>query len=90
VSNSFAPLRELVASAHLHDNHGEKDEHLPPYEGTIDWATAMTLLKSGAVKDLPLTIELKEKTGAEAQSTGNFLATAARVLDRLQEDWESN
>jgi sugar phosphate isomerase/epimerase len=90
VPNSFAPLRELVASAHLHDNHGEKDEHLPPYEGTIDWATAMALFKSGAVKDLPLTIELKEKTGAEAQSTGNFLATAARVLDRLQEDWESN
>jgi len=89
VPNSFAPLRELVASAHIHDNHGEKDEHLPPYEGTIDWATAMAMFKSGAVKDLPLTIELKEKTGAEAQSTGNFLATAARELDRLQEDWEA-
>jgi hypothetical protein len=50
----------------------------------------MAMFKSGAVKDLPLTIELKEKTGAEAQSTGNFLATAARGLDRLQEDWEAN
>jgi len=22
----------------FHDNHGDKDEHLPPYAGTIDWA----------------------------------------------------
>jgi len=33
----FFSARELVSSAHLHDNHGEKDEHLPPYDGTIDW-----------------------------------------------------
>jgi sugar phosphate isomerase/epimerase len=87
VAKSFEPLRELVASAHIHDNHGEKDEHLPPHEGTIDWQAAMAMFKNGAVKDLPLTIELKEKTGAEAQSTGDFLAAAAKALDRLEEDW---
>jgi sugar phosphate isomerase/epimerase len=90
VAKSFAPLRELVASAHIHDNHGEKDEHLPPYEGTIDWQAAMVMLKSGAVRDLPLTIELKEKIGAEAQSTAAFLNTAAKALDRLEEDWENS
>src|SRR5882762_4479268 len=41
LEKSFSPLRELVSSVHLHDNHGEKDEHLPPYEGTIDWPTAI-------------------------------------------------
>ncbi|MGH9677559.1 MAG: sugar phosphate isomerase/epimerase family protein, partial [Candidatus Acidiferrum sp.] len=30
IEKSFAPLRDLVASVHLHDNHGDKDEHLPP------------------------------------------------------------
>src|SRR6202521_1824820 len=40
IENSFEPMRELVASVHLHDNHGEKDEHLPPYDGTIDWSVA--------------------------------------------------
>src|SRR5713101_2909416 len=30
IETSFAPLRDLVAGAHIHDNHGEKDEHLPP------------------------------------------------------------
>ena len=89
VAKSFEPLCELVASAHIHDNHGEKDEHLPPYEGTIDWPAAMAMLKTGAVKDLPLTIELKEKTGADAQSTAGFLSSAAKALDRLEGDSEN-
>src|SRR3989454_7427430 len=46
LEKSFAPLRELVSSAHIHDNHCEKDEHLPPYDGTIDWRAAIKLLKS--------------------------------------------
>ena len=35
-----------MASAHIHDNHGDKDEHLPPYDGTIDWAGALPVLRS--------------------------------------------
>ncbi len=46
LEKSFAPLRDLVSSAHIHDNHCEKDEHLPPYDGTIDWHAAIKLLKS--------------------------------------------
>lgn len=87
VARSFEPVRELVASAHIHDNHGEKDEHLPPYDGTIDWAAAVKLLKSAQTKDLPLTLEVKEKTGPDAPSLGDQLATAAQSLDRLEEDW---
>ena len=41
IANSFEPLKDLIASAHIHDNHGEKDEHLPPYDGTIDWPAAL-------------------------------------------------
>src|SRR3974390_3627539 len=33
VTRNFAPLRELVAGAHIHENHGDKDEHLPPFDG---------------------------------------------------------
>src|SRR5271167_1147841 len=43
IATSFAPLRELTASTHIHDNHGEKDEHLSPYDGTIDWPAALML-----------------------------------------------
>lgn len=34
-----------VVSCHLHDNHGQDDEHLLPGKGDIDWAHVMGLLK---------------------------------------------
>jgi sugar phosphate isomerase/epimerase len=89
IADSFAPLREFVASAHIHDNHGDKDEHLPPYEGTIDWPAAVKLLKTvpdvGA--NLPLMLELKEKIGPEAPAAQQQLDAARKSLDRLEEDW---
>jgi sugar phosphate isomerase/epimerase len=87
ISSSFEPLKDLTASAHIHDNHGEKDEHLPPYEGSIDWPASLKLLKSAPTANLPLTIELKEKTGPDAPSLSDQLTAAAKSLDRLEEDW---
>jgi sugar phosphate isomerase/epimerase len=86
VAKSFEPLRNLVASAHIHDNHGEKDQHLAPYDGTIDWRAALKLFDSTPTKDLPLTLELKEKTGPDAPSLHEQISAAARSLDRLEED----
>src|SRR5215470_15511641 len=76
IEKSFAPLRDLVASVHLHDNHGEKDEHLPLYDGSIDWNTAIPLLKSAPAESLPVVLELKEKFGPDAASAGKQLAAA--------------
>lgn len=86
VAKSFEPLRNLVASAHIHDNHGEKDEHLAPYDGTIDWRAALKLFDSTPTMNLPLTLELKEKTGADAASLHDQISGAAKSLDRLEED----
>jgi len=89
IADSFAPLKDLVASVHIHDNHGEKDEHLPPYDGTIDWAAAVKLLKTAPPSEnLPLTVELKERAGTEALNTQEQLAAARKSLDRLEEQWE--
>jgi sugar phosphate isomerase/epimerase len=87
ISEAFEPLRELVAGAHIHDNHGEKDEHLPPYEGTIDWPAAVKLLKTAPESNLPLTLELKEKIGPEAPSPQQQLDAARKSLDKLEEAW---
>lgn len=46
VAATFAEMNELVRTAHLHDNHGEKDEHLWPGEGVIDWDETMQSLKA--------------------------------------------
>ena len=77
-----------MASTHIHDNHGEKDEHLPPYDGTIDWAKAVKTLKTIPGGDVPLTVELKEKTGPDAPGMVEQLTAAAKALDRLEEDWQ--
>src|SRR4029077_1825261 len=34
----------LIAT-HLHDNRGRADDHLVPFEGSIDWPAAMTAIQ---------------------------------------------
>ncbi len=88
VEKGFAPLRDLVVGAHIHDNHGEKDEHLPPYDGTIDWKKAVKVLKTAPLSDLPLLLELKEKTGPDAPGAQEQLVAARKAWDRFEEEWE--
>src|SRR6516164_3771739 len=85
IAKSFAPMRELVVSAHIHDNHGDKDEHLPPHDGTIDWSAGVKLLRSGPDPQRPLTLELKERARHDAPSLVDQLSAAAKSLDRLED-----
>jgi sugar phosphate isomerase/epimerase len=87
IEKGFSPFRELVSSVHLHDNHAEKDEHLPPYDGTIDWPAAIKTLQSAPQTSLPLVLELKEKTGPEAPNAVEQLANARKSMDRFEETW---
>jgi sugar phosphate isomerase/epimerase len=89
IEKAFSPLRELVSSVHLHDNHGEKDEHLPPYDGSIDWPSAMKTLQSAPPASLPLVLELKEKTGPEAPSAAEQLGAACKSMDQFEEAWSA-
>jgi sugar phosphate isomerase/epimerase len=86
VATSFEAMREHVASAHIHDNLGDKDSHLPPHDGSIDWPAALKLFRSLPGGDIPLTLELKEKTGPDATSLSDQITAAAKSLDRLEED----
>lgn len=87
ISKSFEHVRDLVASVHLHDNHGEKDEHLVPYDGSIDWPAAIAVVKSAPEKNLPIVLELKEKTGPDAPATSEQLSAARASLDRFEKAW---
>jgi len=89
LAKSLAPLRDLAVSIHLHDNHGDKDEHLPPYEGSIDWNAAIPLLKSTPAENLPVVLELKEKFGTEAPSAAEQLAVARSSFDKFESAWNS-
>jgi sugar phosphate isomerase/epimerase len=35
--DTFLKLKDMVIHAHVHDNHGERDEHLPVGNGTVPW-----------------------------------------------------
>ncbi len=85
----FGPMRDLVATAHVHDNHGEKDEHLPPFEGSLDWKAAANLLQSAPVKPLPMVLELKEQTGPEAKPLAAQLEAARRAADQFEKTWQA-
>ncbi len=41
IAAAAAELKPLIRTTHIHDNHGQKDEHLWPGEGTIAWAETM-------------------------------------------------
>jgi sugar phosphate isomerase/epimerase len=88
IPKSWQPMRDLVAAVHLHDNHGEKDEHLPPFDGGIDWDQAVhTLATAPDAANLHITLELKEKSGHDAPSVPEQLASARSALDRFEEVW---
>jgi len=54
-------LGDRLIALHLHDNHGEKDEHQPPFFGTIDWARTMAWIKqTGYAK--PINFEITHRT----------------------------
>jgi sugar phosphate isomerase/epimerase len=88
IQAGFEPMRELTASIHLHDNHGDKDEHLPPYAGNIDWPAAISILQAAPdQKKIPLMLELKEKTGPDAIGATELLESARAAMDKFEREW---
>jgi sugar phosphate isomerase/epimerase len=78
VRPGFETMRDLVVTTHLHDNGGQRDDHLFPYQGSIDWGATMAALAT-ADQELPMTLEIRESP-AEAKP----LAAALAVFERLE------
>ena len=75
IGPSFEIMREHVVTTHIHDNHGDRDEHLLPFTGDIDWTAALALFAT-APHPLPLVMELKDQ------------ATGAATLDQVREAFD--
>lgn len=43
--DALQELLPYIVTCHLHDNNGLEDQHLPPGQGTIDWAELASALK---------------------------------------------
>jgi sugar phosphate isomerase/epimerase len=64
-------LGGYIVTTHIHDNRGKTDDHLVPFDGTIDWtATLTTLQKVGYTG--PLMFEVPDH--------GDAKATLARIV----------
>lgn len=46
VPEAFKTLKPFIATAHLHDNWREKDDHLLPFEGGIEWGPVIESLQT--------------------------------------------
>jgi sugar phosphate isomerase/epimerase len=76
--SAFEILREHIASTHVHDNRREKDDHLMPFDGTIEWTEAVRDLRKGDGR-FPVLFEIRDY-GPEITS----LARLAEVRDRME------
>lgn len=78
VHSAFETLRKHIASTHVHDNRGEKDDHLMPFEGDIDWAETVRDLRSGEGQ-FPVLFEVRDY-GSESSG----LARLGEVRERME------
>jgi sugar phosphate isomerase/epimerase len=46
VAEAISVVGDRLAAVHVHDNHGLKDDHLWPGDGTIDWPAAAAALNA--------------------------------------------
>jgi sugar phosphate isomerase/epimerase len=53
---NFNSMRRHIVHFHVHDNNGQRDQHLPPPMGTIDWELFLRVLRTMNFA-APLTLE---------------------------------
>jgi sugar phosphate isomerase/epimerase len=79
VVDAIETLSGMLVATHVHDNHGTRDEHLPPFEGTIDWPGALMALQKVGY-DGPMMLEL-----ASADTPAPVLERARHAIVRLED-----
>jgi sugar phosphate isomerase/epimerase len=80
IAATIAELKPLIRSAHIHDNHGQKDEHLWPGEGTIPWKESTEELRTAP----ELTAAVLEIQYAHEDSPEHIAGKAADAFKLLQ------
>ena len=85
VDAGLEAISDLVVTTHIHDNRGERDEHVLPYEGTIDWNGALAALPT----DVPFVFELREPAAAagsaDMQAFAGTLQGMRSVFDKFEQ-----
>ncbi|HLI35457.1 MAG TPA: sugar phosphate isomerase/epimerase family protein [Terriglobia bacterium] len=86
VQPAFETLKPYSATFHLHDNHGEKDDHLMPFAGKIDWPAAIKVF-AGSEGPIISLIEPRGD-GTEPVKISQIQETIRRIDDLCRSDAE--
>ena len=78
VSDAIETVSGHLVAIDVHDNRGRADDHLVPFDGTIDWPAALTTAQKVGY-DGPVTFELSARG-----STRDTLARARSARQRMQ------
>jgi len=77
IPQAFETLKQLIRTTHVHDNDQQRDAHLWPGSGTIDWKETLALLRTAPqVPTLLLEIE-----GIEGENVSAKMAEAFSKLE---------
>lgn len=79
VHQAFSVLEGRIRSTHVHDNNRDKDAHLWPGEGNIDWDQTMQSLRA-ATHQPALLLEIE---GTEGMDVPGKMAEAYRKLESV-------
>ncbi len=71
-------VAEHLVATHVHDNRGRADDHLLPFEGTIDWPGALTAVQKIGY-DGALMLEINGRG-----PTRNTLVRARQARQRME------
>jgi sugar phosphate isomerase/epimerase len=77
VEAAFSLMKDRIRSTHIHDNSKDRDSHLWPGDGNIDWNEAMRLLRSAPLVPA-LLFEVEEETAGDIP---NKFAEVTRKLE---------
>ena len=77
VEDAFQMMKDRIRSTHIHDNKKDRDSHLWPGDGTIDWSEAMRLLRSAPLVP-PLLFEV------DAEAAGKLSDKFGEVTRKLE------
>jgi sugar phosphate isomerase/epimerase len=78
VVDAIETVSEHLVATHVHDNRGRADDHLMPFEGTIDWPAALTAVQKIGYEG-PFMLEI-----AAAGSTKDTLARAQKAREKME------
>ena len=76
----IAPVLKVL---HVHDNAGDKDSHLSPYQGTVDWesfAAALREISFAGVLSIEASLDVRDNTPKGRAEAARRMAEVARRL----------